>query len=248
MPGPVVTKSFARLPNDLIVAAGLDTEIFRFPTILDAGSRVIRLCVSGGLLGPVESQSITSLTLLKTLGLTKPTPFFYNTFNPVTSLYATGNVRFVGEEPGRRLPRSVYIHGDPPPPPYPPAYISNQPVADSRGEATANVRCESIGEIGNRPSGQAFFYSYPPSQGTEFIYVYGAAEPPGITGGEGPPPLTVTPYSASSPTEFVAMVNGGQRDIVVLMNPSFQIQLCGVNGVAPDYAWQVTLEDLGPST
>jgi hypothetical protein len=234
MPGPVVAKSWMRLASDVVAPVEVDTEIFRFPAILDAGPRLVRLAVSGAYLDvPTGGNLQSTPALIKTLGLIKPAAQAVAPSN-VDYGRAAGKIRFPNWSGGttaasiRRVRDNLYCN---------PTYIFYE-----SGIAFANAVIGTAGEIGNCPAGEEFIDSW--GQGT--------AEPPGFTGGHND--LTPIPYISAGPTEFVASIAGGQREFIIWIYPQTrpshlapQLTLCGANGAAPDYAWQAVLEDLGPS-
>lgn len=87
MPGPVNLVSWIRMPNDVTAPIGVDTEIFRWPAILEPGSRLIRLSVGGA----VMASSIEWLPSieLRTLGLVRYTSSFFRLAPPLGP-YAPG--------------------------------------------------------------------------------------------------------------------------------------------------------------
>jgi hypothetical protein len=139
----VNTVSWVRLADDLITYPNVDTELFRFPFILEQGSRLIRLSIFGGVDTTIN-------------------PYIFKALN-------------------------LFRHGS---------------------------TVERILDI---------------SPQSPYVYL---------------PMNTI---------EFITMINGGQHEMIILVKTlvggiGVPKTFYGVNGLYSDYAWQATLEDLGPST
>jgi hypothetical protein len=252
----VVLNGILNAPVDV------DTEVFRFPATLDSGNRLIRLSLSGGILSPpsqperppsypggspIPRMSTLEIPIyFKALGLVIPVPtnYFNDTYKDINT-QAKGKIKFTGLPPGTPIFSNAWINR------FGLAYqnLSGQIIVGSNGEVIIDARCNKSTAMGNCPPNDNFLMFSGPNQYT------GKAESPGFTGGVDPP-LSV-PYIGASPIEFVTVINGGDKEIVISVHPvtAFNgpvlLPFCNTmdhpqSPGSSKYAWQAVLEDLGP--
>jgi hypothetical protein len=106
--------------------------------------------------------------------------------------------------------------------------------ADDQGNFNLDIQSNKYGGRFNLEEGTEL------QVGAYFGYLPAVVDPPGITGGSGL-------FSASlSAAAFLGSVEGGRQRVTLEFASSHpNINICGTNGLAPDLAWMLMVEDLG---
>jgi len=232
--------AFGKLAADLEVLAYAENPIITLNANLPAGRRLVRVTVNGATARlPYDAGAPPGVTITVLDILMEPAP----SFEPerlggqaMGSVLFTGaptgsRVRF-GENAGRQGDDDVM--GGP--------YQSLAEAEENGGTILATLQSRAKGSSFNCPAGEVFWTFY--EGGGPGDKLIGIAQPPGIIGGVD---YSVPRWDVIQPTEFVAEIDGGEREIVVLVRSTYPQTLCGAAGsLAPaEYCWKAVLEDLG---